>query len=210
MTSGMRSLAGAFLVLLQATALVAQDTTAAPPIRPFGLRLGMPMAELRHSVPSMHPVQGTQAFETATVPRPHSDFESYIILATARQGLCKVVGIGKSTMNDAYGEQLRSIFDRLVAALTEKYGEPQRLDNLRAGSIWNEPRDWMMSLRQNERTLFVLWPQQGQDSVGPGVRGVVLEARATSSNSGYVRLTYEGMNFRACQTELQSSDKDAL
>lgn len=48
----------------------------------------------------------------------------------------------------------------LPTAVADTYGEYEEVDLLLPGSIWDEPEDWMMGLRQNERIVQSVWNQE--------------------------------------------------
>jgi hypothetical protein len=92
------------------------------------------------------------SYTMTSVPVPHPAFESYSVTVTQGDGLCKVMGIGKTLDTNSFGTEIQSAFDELEQALARKYGRHKKFDFLQAGSIWNEPRDWMSGLRHKERT----------------------------------------------------------
>jgi hypothetical protein len=106
------------------------------------------------------------------------------------KGLLKIVAVGKNVDTNNAGEQLKEAFHKLQSALGETYGEAKTYDHLAAGSIWNEPRDWMMGMVKKDRELFSMWDQDGK-SQDNHLSAVVLEANALNSETGYLRIIYE-------------------
>ena len=181
-----------------------QEASAAP----FGIRVGMPYAEV---IKLGDPGKTPGTFALRKMPQPHPDFESLIVVASRKHGACKVVAIGNTLSTSAYGDDVRSTFRRLSEALSSKYGAPDlEFDFLRAGSIWNEPRDWMMGLQQEERTLANAWgdPENGKE-VGNGISVILLQANALSASKGYINVTYDFASATECLKSIQA-EADAI
>src|SRR5262245_25659388 len=120
---------------------------------PFGIRMGAKKSEL------VHIKQELPNFKVVldAVPKPHPDLESYVALVTPQTGVCYVKGIGKTVRTSVYGSELRSTFDDLRHQLEGVYGPGKVVDSLKPGSIWNEPKDFMMGLVKSERFLIARW-----------------------------------------------------
>ena len=56
----------------------------------------------------------------------------------------------------------------------DTYGEYRRVDVLLPGSIWDEPEDWMMALRQNERQLQAVWDEDKGSTLSNEVSSIIL------------------------------------
>jgi hypothetical protein len=122
-----------------------------------------------------------------------------MFVISPKQGLCKVGATGLTVDTGSGGSDLRMVFERIAGRLATKYGDPEHsFDFLQAGSIWREPNEWMMALKLKERVLANSWT--GSDGVV-----ILLQANALSSNKGWVSLSYEFPNFRACTKELETA-----
>lgn len=86
----------------------------------------------------------------------------------------------------------------------------KRVDRLLPGSIWNEPEDWMMGLKQKERQLQASWGTKERSQLKNGVRQILLTARALNSSEGYLILQYSFENFASCERELDAAKNDVL
>jgi len=106
--------------------------------------------------------------------------------------------------NDAYGNALHSQFDTFQEALDKKYGEHQEFDFLRDGSIWNEPKEWMMGLYKRERVLRSYWGDSTSN-----IR-VELKASGLGSSDGWLTLYYEFANSSKCIDDLQKLNNSSL
>ncbi|VTU29415.1 hypothetical protein H6CHR_03190 [Variovorax sp. PBL-H6] len=128
----------------------------------------------------------------------HPDFDDYRFLITPVSGLCRVQAWKSNISTSAYGDGLLSEFEAIQSAITLKYGAGKKFDYLQHKSIWNEPRDFMMGLKAEERTLAVMW---ANPSASDGLEAISLKALAASPNTGMILLTYEFKNFEACAQE---------
>jgi hypothetical protein len=172
----------------------------------FGIRMGQKVASLDGAVEHKESRgRATRQYSVKTVPLPHSEFESYTVLETTKQGICKVVGIGKTHSADKYGVSLRSAFDDLDAALTSKYGEGKKFDFLHSGSIWSDADEFAMSLRLEERSLSKFWEMNEG-----AISSIALTAHALSPTDTYLRINYEFTNFEDCIAENKLGDQDGL
>lgn len=143
------------------------------------------------------------------VPQPNSEFESYSAVATPETGICKVWGIGKDHDNDRYGANVREAYDRLKAILNEKYGASQEYSYIKSGALWDKPEDWVMSVKENERTMVSYWIMPDKHAV-EGIKSISLEVKAFSSSSAYLDLTYEFENFPLCKKRFNSTEASGL
>ena len=124
---------------------------------PLGLRKGMTLEELKKQG-AFTPTDQKFTYESKFLANGHPEFESYVALLTPEHGLCKVVAIGKSVDSNAYGTELEERYKDLLSGVKAKYGAPAREFNfISRGSIWREPKDWMMSLLKRERKLQAFW-----------------------------------------------------
>lgn len=125
----------------------------------------------------------------ATAPKPHPAFEEYMLFFSPKQGMLKIVAIGKTIQTNGFGEEARDAFIEIRDALQRTYGAPNTHDFLKSGSIWGEPRDWMGGLLKNERVLAEFWDVKS--TLPSHITSIELEAKALSSEEGYLRLAYE-------------------
>lgn len=191
----------ALALLLMATSLPAAAQSAPAGERPtvFGVTAGMPIAQLLKVAKPSVTQPGLYTFHE--MPARHPDFESVVVVASRQHGVCKVIAIGVTHTVSAYGTELLTVFDRLVETLTSKYGKAQRFDFLQQGSIWDEPRDWMMGLHQGERKLMTVWGDEG--GAAPGMGLIALQTETISHTEAYVNAAYEFDTFGACKKVLE-------
>jgi len=72
-------------------------------------------------------------------------------------GIVAITATSEAFENDAFGTSTTTFFYSILEQLQSKYGRSHVSDSLLEGSIWNEPREWMASLKRKERTLATLW-----------------------------------------------------
>jgi hypothetical protein len=171
---------------------------------PFGLEVGMPLAKLR-----VLESNGDGSY-MVSVPQPHPAFDSYIAKVSPRFGLCKIVGLGKTLLNDAYGSQARQEFESLYGSLIAKYGTAKKYDFLNYKSIWNEPNDWAMAVHKKERSLSAYWDRDEGSNIPSEIYTIALHARSLSMDKTYITLNYELSNFEQCSAEQKSTADSAL
>jgi hypothetical protein len=170
----------------------------------FGLKMGQPVSSLK----IVKKLKENQYI--VNVPLPNSEFTSYLAIASNNHGLCKVLGIGKDHENDRYGSETRSVFSNFKSILYQKYGKSNDFDFIRSGALWKDSNEWVMSLRQNERTLTSFWSRSEGSVLPNSIEGISLAANATSSDSSYITLGYEFTNFEKCKADFGHSDNSGL
>ena len=77
-------------------------------------------------------------------------------------------------------------------------------------SIWDEPRDWMSALKNDDRYLFSIWDASTNATLKDSITSIFLSAEAEDSNTGYIILEYEFKNHDAVQKEKESKDLEAF
>ena len=171
----------------------------------FGLEPGTPMRNIE-----VVETLGDGVY-TVSVPQPNAAFESYMVVATAAHGVCKVVGIGRTLRADRSGSQVRSVYDDLQSAITAKYGQPSNdFDFLTANALWDGPNEWSASIRQNERTVATYWKRPETASLADNLSGIGLVVNAVNLNDTYVSLTYELSNWAECSAARRAVNNSGL
>jgi len=150
-------------------------------------------------------------FLCGTVPKPHPEFEEYAVQYVEGVGICFVGAIGKTIRNDSYGITTKRRVDAIAKQLKPKYGiETEKIDELFYGSIWDEPDDWMMGIRKNERFYIYAWqPEDGFKPVGE-VAHLGVFAQAVSSHAGYVKLDFFFKREPQCDAIIEKAGRDAF
>jgi hypothetical protein len=175
--------------------LDAAPRPVSPQTEPFGFRAGTSKTDLIG-------LMGADSIEFDSdgilslkkAPKPHPDFVQYTLYISPSVGLVKVVGTTSFISTNAFGEAVRSKFSQLSAALEHRYGKPKDIfDFERAGGLWTEPQEWMMSLLQGERSLVNCWNLEGID--------IFIKADAVSTEQAVLRISYEFPNLLEIWTQ---------
>ena len=177
---------------------------------PLGLNKGMTLEELKKQGAF---VSGSQQFfyTAKTITSGHPDFESYTVILTPEQGLCKIHAVSKDIDTSAFGNELQGKYRELVGALSKKYGAPGKdFDFLRAGSIWKEPQYWMMSLLKQERNLDAFWSKPENNNLPDSLGSIAVNTYALSGSKGFIKLIYDFDNIEACVEMLKSKKNSSL
>lgn len=127
--------------------------------------------------------EGGSIFE---VPKPHSMFETYIGNFNEAETLVRVLAVTEEFTTNNYGTTIKSKFNSIKEALDKKYGAGLHVNYLKDGSIWDEPKDFLMALSKEEYVLLSTWfPNEGD------ITGISLVVAIFSSNSAVLMLNYE-------------------
>lgn len=124
--------------------------------QPFGIRFGMNLEELK-TVATI--IKETEKGQYLILPNKKSNsFLEYKVVLSPHYGVFALNASGREIESDEYGEVIKTEVEFVVKMLTEVYGEPGlKVDKLKEGSIWKEPRDWLTSLRKKERDYTFMW-----------------------------------------------------
>lgn len=196
---------GSVFALVVATSILSVATASAQETaHPFGLTFGTSLAGMKKLIPGLTSTESKFLYNSTSVPTPYPGFESYAFLISPTHGLCKVVAIGVTIVEDRYGTTTRSRFGELQDALTKKYGEPFVIDSLIAEPTLEGPEYWAMSLSDKARVFGAAWPKGG-GPLGYGLSGIELEAKGLSMSATYLTLSYWGANIDACREQLEDA-----
>lgn len=172
--------------------------------QPFGIEMGT-------SIRNLSDVQEIASFTyRITPPRQHPEFETYVVRATPKQGVCQINAVGKDHRNDRYGRSVQRAFDGLRSQLDEIYGRSGFVDGLRPRALWNGTHEWVMAIRQNERVYQAAWDEEEGSRMRDNVESILMQVNATSASSSWINLQYRFNNHGACRTEMDASHRDAL
>jgi len=197
-----KTMLAAALVIGGVTGAWAQNGAA-----PFGIAMGTPKSQLG---PVTDASVSEQMFKLPTVPRPHPDLESYIVQATPRTGVCFVKGVGKTFQTSVYGSEVQKHFNDLKEQLEAVYGPSKVYDTLMPGSIWNEPKDFMMGMVKKERFLAASWNRDTKHALPASLQEIGVVATALSTNSAYVSVEFYGTNTAACEADVKAGKQNAF
>ena len=133
------------------------------------------------------PAEGHTKDGLSYITVDHKAFdEGVVVYFTEKTGVCKLMGFDEVTNPDKYGIEHRNAYERFRDRVAAKYGEYKEYDFLCSSSIWDEPDDWLMSLRKKERTLAAIWIVENGSTLPDGLEGIVVEAGEL-----FIKVTYE-------------------
>ena len=173
---------------------------------PFGLTKGMKTEDF----PGGLEKAADFIYMAKSVPAPSEFVKDYILVFGTTQGLAKISCHTPTIATSVYGEEVISQFKRIESALVQKYGKADTLNFLSKGSIWNEPRDWMMGLKKGERTLMTAWPTNKRDKLPDDLKIISIRAVAIDNEKAYIVISYEFDNFAAVAEEIQKKRAGGL
>jgi hypothetical protein len=168
-------------------------------VAPFGIRMGLKKEQL-HVKKELAPL----TFGLVDVPKPHPDFETYVVEISPNSGVCFVKAISKDVVTSVYGTELKIKFGELRSQIETVYGKSNLMEMLRSGSIWRESNEYMMGLLKKERILAASWESKSGASMKAGLAQAFLGASALSQEKGYFSLEYYFDNQSQCETEIKA------
>lgn len=176
---------------------------------PFGLQMGLSLDEVKTVIPGISSSDNVPlVYHANSVPSPHPDFESYMLVISRASGLCKVVAIGKSISSGNTGQEVRSAFDSLDEAISSKYGKGKKYDY--STDRDESPEYWMMYLLKKNRTLAKYWDKNEGSTLTNDIGFISLEAGATRIDTGHLMLGYEFLNMPDCVAESKAQKHKSL
>jgi hypothetical protein len=162
---------------------------------PFGFEKGMTAEQLTKLLGqnTLKPIPGNPgAWKATTAPKPHPAFEEYLLIISPKDGLLKVVAVGKDIQTGDSGAELQSAYADIVAGVTGKYGQPRdKLDGCNGGTGCDTSQMWMLSLLEKNRYLMTTW----SPNTISNVHTIGVEAVALKLNEGYVSCAFEFDGF---------------
>lgn len=195
-----------FLLLLAMMAPLWAQTDAKSS-GPFGLEAGMTKEEvIRLLGPNAIEETDGPIITFRKAPKPHPDFDFYMLTFSPKSGLVKITAAGKTIVTDGAGTQVQSAFKEIEQALIPLYGLPEIIEWVSPDTIWKEPRYWMMSLLKKDRKQEDFWLHR---ELPHKITGIALEAFAQSSEKGFLLLEYEFEGW-AAYSEEQKAKKNSV
>jgi hypothetical protein len=173
---------------------------------PFGLSKGLK----KEDYPGVLEKVNDMTYTAKTVPNPSELIKDYMLTFGSTQGLAKITCLTPPIATSVYGESVIEEFNKLETALSKKYGKSTKYDLLSAGSIWNEPRDWMMGLMKKERDLAAFWQPKKGERLPDDLTIISIKAVAISTEKAVIVVSYEFENFVAVAEELQKKRAGGL
>lgn len=175
---------------------------------PFGIDMGVDARTVTSCDPSS---SGSPSFfQCTTLPKPHSAFEMYSLMSPKQTGVCRISAAGVDIRDGGYGVSTRNKVDEIAEQVKLTYGPwTKKFDFLMPGSIWDDPDDWLMGIAKEDRLYSYAW-----ESVTPtaknNVEDIVVTAKATRSDTGYVYVEINFLNSKECMKAARAAEADAF
>lgn len=173
---------------------------------PFGFEMGMRPNELPNEFREI----GPGVYHAPTAPKPHSAFSNYVLSFSDRYGLHSISAYSSTIHTSTYGSEITAKFNELKAKLEKVYGNCESYDFLMYGSIWDEPRDWMHSLMNKDRSLAAAWDEKYGSRLDNQIATIFLNVTAESTTEGHISLAYFFENNGAVVAEREQLEDEAL
>jgi len=172
---------------------------------PFGLEMGMTLSTVR-DLTGVEPKKEGPNIYSITPPKPHPAFEAYVVRVNSKNEIYFVKAIGKDIITSIYGTELQSAFRELISSLERTYGKYKLYDYLKNGSIWDEPRDFMMAMIKKERYLMAFWDRDEGSNLPEDILNIAIAVIALSTNKGYLALDYSFINMEEAEKEIKAEE----
>lgn len=171
---------------------------------PFGIEMGA--APDAKNCTATKPNQ----FKCSDVPKPHPNFESYLLLHTEKTGICSVTAVGKDMFDVGAAWSIRTSTDELAGFLTKAYGPGLHRDEIDKDSSLKKPEEWMAAFAKKQRTYLYQWPEKTGTKLKNNVRTITLRLQPLSENYAYMMLRYDFENLSDCQRAIREKAAENL
>ena len=178
----------------------------------LGLNKGDSLEVVRRKTSGLKPITGETGLYSATsLPlNPPGNDNDYRLQIGKKTGLCQI-RVYWSIRNDSrYGDRVKAKFKELETALDKKYSTGNKYKFLRAGALWDEKEDFMMSLLKDERYHSSYWNDNDGHKIPANTQTISLDVNGTSRSSSLIELTYEFNNIDQCINESNEADNSML
>jgi hypothetical protein len=188
-----------------------QSVTAPPlPARsvnngPFGIGIGQSITDLGETTK----LDAPGLYKIESPPKPHSAFETVVVVAYPETGVCVIRGIGRNIDNDGAGVATRGAVDELADALRTKYGSARKIDTCFGSGSCN-PEYWMMYMSNNERYYGYEFKEKSTVFQSLKLREVDVAARVSDTQTGYAIVEYQGTNKESCDAAAKRGSAESL
>lgn len=187
-------------------AAIAADAQSAQWNGPFGLRQGLMPAEVGKVV-TIKRIADSSMYSADTLPVPDAAFVRYGLTFSASSGLCAIVAMGPDKPSDGLGKSLKQDYQAMQTKIVAAYGEPSRkIDRLRDGSNWTEPRDYTMGLYWGDRALTTVWRSDASRALPASLHTIALIAKAESPMTAELSVHYRFANTADCEAEAKTRE----
>lgn len=206
-------------VPLASTSTASQPTvgqTLKPPLKtydgPLGLSMGIPVDILTEQLLFKESFSDIPNVYAGVPPKPAPDFDTYHVLATSGQGICRVSAISNVDVVNDNGDQLKSETDRIAEMIETKYGRRTNKFDFATQDVYRKhPQFFLMALRKKAVTYTYTWVNGERNLALPNdLAEIVVQAGASEMGKGWVILTYFFENRTKCDDETKKQKSTNL
>lgn len=128
-------------------------------IEPFGFRQGLTKQQVIAMVGAGNVTANDgDELTLSTAPKPNFNFSHYTLVISPTEGLLRILASTPDIKSGDTGDDLRLIFNRIVAGVTQKYGKPTLIQDYCNGGLGCSGDEfWMLSLFEKNRVLNARW-----------------------------------------------------
>lgn len=157
---------------------------------PFGIDMGMTLEELKQQNMNPEKTSSSDGYYLVEPPKTHPNFEMYLVRLYKDKGVFWIKAIGKDISDSGYGSSTKSEYEKIEGQLNKSYGVGSEIRILLPGTIWDEPEDFLMSLRRGERAYATKWSIENNNNLESPIDRIFLGLNARYSDTGYLVLEY--------------------
>lgn len=168
---------------------------------PFGVAMGQKGDELVFDEDV-----GDGYYVLRSVPRPHSHFESYIVMYHESTGVCLFQAVGIDVAAGADGAALKAEYELIAGLVSKAYGNYDHYEHLADGSSLDGNDNYMEAMAQGEMSLQASWDEESKAKLKNDITEVLLWGKATDAETGYVLLQYRFANWAECADRIEAEN----
>ena len=178
----------------------------------FGIPAGISLAELSDLIGKENIVDLKKSFYSILkVPKTNRYFEVYYAIIDDEYGLVKFIAATRENESSAFGDELKNDFNKIKDLVTQKYGIPKFYDYLKAGSYWDSPQYYMMSIYKKDRILSANWENKAKSKLPyKNIDIIGLTVDAPTLNSYKIEIAYEFSNFDKYYKKASKTESDSF
>ena len=170
----------------------------------FGLEFGQALPE---EAEKAEPRPGAQGCYAVEAPSPYPEFESYFVTYHETTGVCGIIAVGKTYEYDKWGSAVKSSYEKLITALSKKYGNVRRFELLIPGSPWDDADEFARSIDKNQRVHQATWEIETEEPASTSQ--IVLSVDANRSDTS-LYIFYGSSDFSKCVTAIEEETEGSL
>lgn len=176
---------------------------------PFGIEMGWTYDQLVSNgvkvIGDPYVDNNVASYEVVPV-KTHPLFDFYLVRVDEKEGVYSIEAYG-SIPTSEYGTEAEEAYENMKKQLSKGYGKPEEVEYLKSGSIWDEPRDWMMGLVKKDRTCLSFWAFKDREDQ---LDIITLDLTAKYADTGRLELVYQSNKTGEILDRLKASQASVL